>query len=203
MGVRKRNNKVQGIGINDADYPIQSIVDGKRVTCPYYATWKNMLRRCYSEKCQERRPTYKGCSVCPEWIYFMNFRRWMMTQDWQGKALDKDLLIEGNKVYSANTCVFVDQMTNSFTTDCGKSRGGYPVGVYFYKDRGKFMALCCNPFTKKQEKLGYFHCPNQAHLAWKKRKHELACQLADLQTDSRVAAALRTRYLPETPRQLL
>ena len=203
MKLCKKNNRVYGVGINDADYPTQPSVNGKSVMCSYYRTWSNMLQRCYSEKFQESRPTYKGCTVYPEWIYFMNFRKWMLTQDWEGKALDKDLLIEGNKVYSATTCVFVDQITNNFTNDHGRARGQYPIGVYLNKPKGKFIAYCHNPFTKRQEHLGYFTCEHQAHLAWKARKHQLACQLADLQTDPRVAAALRTRYSPETPQQPL
>ena len=190
----KKTQLVYGIGINDADYVVRPTVNGKSVKCPYYEAWKGILKRSYSEKFQERQPTYKGCSVCPEWISFMNFRKWMMTQDWQGKDLDKDLLFEGNKVYSPATCVFVDQATNTFTVDCGRSRGEYPIGVSFQKDLGKFTAKCSNPFNKKREYLGLFTCPNQAHLAWRKRKHELANQLADLQTDVRVAEALRTRY---------
>ena len=193
----KKNRLIHGVGVNDADYPVAPRVDGKVVKCPYYEVWHSMLRRCYNERYQERQPTYKGCTVCPDWIYFMNFRKWMMTQDWQGKALDKDLLIEGNKVYSPAICVFVDQTTNNFTTNRGRARGNYPIGVCMDKCRGQLQALCCNPFTKKQERLGYFTCPNEAHLAWKKRKHELACELADLQSDPRVADALRRRYSAE------
>ena len=203
MKLYKKNKLIFGIGINDADYPVQPKIDGNKVMCSYYRTWVSMLKRSYSEKYQERYPTYKSCYVCPEWLYFMNFRKWMTAQDWEGKALDKDLLVEGNKVYSPSTCVFVDNMTNTFTVDCARSRGEYPLGVCMNKPKGKFQAQCRNPFTKKTENLGLFTCEHQAHLAWKVRKHILACQLADLQTDSRVAAALRTRYLPETPRQLL
>ena len=190
----KKTRLVHGVGINDADYATGTEVEGKAVRCPHYVVWKAMLRRCYDHKFQEHYPTYKGCSVCPEWIYFMNFRDWMMKQDWQGKALDKDLLTVGNKVYSPATCVFVDAMTNNFTNDRGRARGDYQLGVYFHKSVGKFQACCSNPFTKRREHLGVFNCEHQAHLAWKSRKHELANQLADLQPDARVADALRTRY---------
>ena len=194
-GIYKKNHLTFGVGINNADYPTQPRVNGKQVKCPYYKAWLHMLERCYDEKYQECYPTYVGCSVCPEWLYFMNFRKWMMTQDWEGKDLDKDLLIKGNKIYSPANCAFVDQITNGFTTDSGRTRGEYPTGVCIDERKGKFRARCSNPFTKKIEHLGYFTCPNQAHLAWKKRKHELACELADLQTDPRVAEALRTRYI--------
>ena len=153
-----------------------------------------MLKRCYSEKAQERNPMYAGCSVHHGWHKFSAFRAWMETQDWQGRELDKDLLISGNKIYSPESCVFVDSMTNTFIIDCGSARGAYPIGVYFDKHAKKFQAKCSNPFRKKQDYLGYFFCPNEAHLAWRKRKNELANQLADLQTDDRVANALRLRY---------
>lgn len=186
---------VCGVGVNDADYVVQQTVNGKRVWCPFYRVWAHMLERCYNKKFHARRLTYIGCSVCDEWLLFSNFKAWMQKQDWVGKQLDKDLLLKGNKVYSPENCVFVDLMTNSFTTDSSASRGEWPIGVCFNKPVGKFQSNIHNPFTKKQEHIGYFNCSDEAHLAWKKRKHELSCQIADLQTDRRVADALRARYV--------
>lgn len=185
---------IYGVGLNDANYHVAKSINGKLVKCPIYARWHNMLQRCYDQKWISRYPTYKGCVVCDDWLTFSNFKRWMEQQDWQGKELDKDLLVIGNKVYSPETCVFLDGVTNNFTTDRGAARGEWPIGVYFNKRVGKFMARCNNPFTRKQEHLGYFDCPSQSHQAWRKRKHELSCQLADLQTDQRVSSSLRTRY---------
>jgi hypothetical protein len=191
---------VKGVGINDAGYKVSLYeqIDGKKTLvwrCPYYSRWLRMLERCYYEKVHERQPTYTGCSVCEEWLTFSNFKRWMQSQDWEGKQLDKDLLVIGNKEYGPDACVFVTSVVNSFTSDSGNNRGDYPIGVTL--ERGKFKAQCRNPFTNKTENLGRFDCPDQAHLAWKIRKHELACQLADSEyvTDERVAQALRTRYL--------
>lgn len=185
---------VYGAGLNDADYAVSPRVSGKTVMCPFYQAWKSMLQRCYSPKWKDKYPTYINCSVCDEWLTFSNFKAWMEKQGWKGKHLDKDILFSGNKVYSADTCVFVDSMANTFTTDCGASRGEWPIGVYLNKREGKFQASCSNPITGMREHLGFFTCPNLAHQAWKKRKHELACQLADLQTDDRVANSLRSRY---------
>ena len=198
-----RTKLVFVIGINDADYVTQKWetievngVQKKRLVwyCPYYRTWKGMLERCYSSKFQEKYPTYKGCSVPEEWLRFSNFKRWMEKQDFEGMHLDKDLLFEGNKVYSAETCVFVTQTVNKFTTDCGASRGEWLIGVYWNKPAGKFLSSCRNPFTKKQEHLGLFLCEEEAHQAWLKRKLELATLLAAEQTDERVAKALIARY---------
>lgn len=200
----KHKKLVHGVGINDAGYVTQKMetvgyINGKQKKklvwiCPYYRSWKNMLERCYSEKYQDRYPTYEGCIVSKEWLTFSNFRNWMMTQDFHGKQLDKDLLIEGNKIYSAETCVFVTGAVNKFTTDCGASRGELLIGVGWHKRSCKFQSLCSNPFTNKQEHLGYFACEQEAHEAWLKRKLELARELAAIQTDQRISKALIDRF---------
>jgi hypothetical protein len=118
----------------------------------------------------------------------------MASQPWEENQLDKDVLVPGNKVYSPFTCVFLPRHLNLFMTDSGAARGKWPIGVSWYKSRGKLRAICCNPFTGANEYLGLFSCPNEAHEAWRRRKHELACQYADQQTDPRIAAALRSRY---------
>ena len=193
---------VYGLGINDADYVTQKFetigyVNGKikqkRVwVCPYYRTWKGMLERCYSAKYQERQPTYKGCSVTAEWLTFSVFKEWMEKQQWEDKQLDKDLLVEGNKVYSKGTCVFVTRAVNNFTIDRGAARGEVMIGVTLVE--GKFQSRCSNPFTKEREYLGYFTYEQEAHNAWLKRKLDLAHQLAAIQDDERVAKALISRY---------
>ena len=199
----KNKKLVCGIGLNDADYAVtkhETIeVNGVRKQklvwmCLYYQAWKNMLMRCYSARWQERYPTYAGCTVAEDWLTFSVFRNWMRKQDWKGNQLDKDLLFEGNKVYGAGTCVFVTQAVNKFTIDSGASRGEWLIGAYWEKDRKKFRARCRNPFSGKQEYLGYFDSEQEAHNAWQARKLELAHLLAAEQTDTRVAKALIKRY---------
>ena len=194
---------VFGVGINDADYAVtewETIeVNGVRKQqcvwyCPYYRSWVEMLRRCYSTKYQETRQTYKGCIVSDEWLTFSNFKSWMEFQDFEGMQLDKDILFEGNKVYSAETCVFVTKTVNMFITDSGASRGEWLIGVNWHKATSKFVSQCNNPFTKKREHLGLFDCEIEAHQAWLNRKLELATLLAAEQTDERVAKALIARY---------
>ena len=200
----KPKKLVHGVGTNDADYSVAKTevfgyVDGKRKQklvwmCPYYQAWVGMLKRCYSAKSLERNPSYIGCTVFKEWHIFSNFREWMENLDWEGKQLDKDVLFEGNKIYSADTCVFVSPLVNSFTNDHGAKRGEWLIGVCWHKARKKFRADCRNPFTKKTESLGLFTCELEAHAAWRKRKLELAHELAAIQTDPRVAKALIDRY---------
>ena len=203
--MKPKNKKlVCGVGVNDSDYVAEKretigYIDGKQKRkqvwiCPCYRAWRDMLKRCYSTKFQERQPTYRGCTVLKEWHTFSNFKSWMETQEFEGLELDKDLLFVGNKVYSADTCIFVTKLVNSFTNDCRVARGEWLLGVYWNKVKGKFQSRCRNPFTNKRESLGYFTCEEAAHNAWAKRKLELAHLLAAEQEDPRVAAVLADRY---------
>lgn len=198
----RKKGWIHGIGFMDIEgYVSQKfeIIDGKRKMvwiCPVYRAWKGMFDRCYHEKYHSRH-TYEGCSVCDEWKLFSNFLNWTLTQDWEGKSLDKDLLVEGNKVYSPDTCLYVHQKINSFIIDATSARGKYMLGVYWNKPRSKFMAQCNDPFTGEREYLGLFTDELEAHLAWKARKHQHACALADSEycNDDRLREVLRTKYL--------
>lgn len=200
----KPKKLVFGVGLNDADYVVAKretvgYENGKQKQkliwkCPHYSTWVNMLQRCYDVKFHERNPTYKGCAVSEDWHTFSNFKAWMEKQDWEARQLDKDLLFEGNKVYSVKTCVFVTPMVNTFAVDCRAARGEWLIGVSWNKRAGKFISMCNNPFTKKLEYLGLFTNELQAHNAWRKRKLELAHELAAIQEDERVGKALIARY---------
>jgi hypothetical protein len=197
---RARTKSVCGVGINDADYvtTIRAMIDGREKTlwsCPFYQTWKEMLRRCYSAKYLSRFPSYAGCEVAPEWHSFSVFREWMERQDWEGKQLDKDALIPGNKVYGPGACVFIPGELNTFLINRTTTRGGWPIGVCLDKAINKFKAVCRNPFIRKNEFLGLFDFPDAAHRAWRDRKHQHACTYADQQADPRIAAALRSRYI--------
>ena len=195
---------VYGVGINDANYVTRKwetagYVNGVRKRklvweCHYYRSWKGMLMRCYLAKYQEKYPTYVGCSVSEEWLTFSVFKMWMESQDWECKHLDKDLLFEGNKVYSAETCAFVTPTVNTFSNDCGASKGECLIGVCWHKGVGKYQSQCRNPFNKKNEYLGLFTSELEAHQEWLKRKLEFAHLLAAEQTDERVAKALVERY---------
>ncbi len=195
---------VYGVGVNDLGYRVnvQEWVTengGKRswktvFLCTYYAAWKNMLERCYSKKHLERNPSYIGTSVCSEWVYATEFKKWMEQQDWHGKSLDKDIIVPGNKLYSPDTCAFVLPATNSFVIASDASRGDYPIGVTLYKRTGKYSAYCENPFIRKGEHLGYFSTQEEAHEAWRKRKHELAQLVANTESDPRIVEALKKRY---------
>lgn len=188
--MRNKIKKVYGVGINDADYHVKPA----GVKCQFYRCWSDMLKRCYSDKYKNINKGYYECTVCDEWLTFSNFKRWVEDQDWQGKQLDKDIIGLGNKKYSPETCCFIDKLTNTFVTDSASSRGEFMIGVSWHKRDLIFQSHIRNPLTKRREYLGGFSSEIDAYLAWKKRKNEIAYQMADLQTDERVAGALRSRY---------
>lgn len=190
---------VYGFGVNDSGYQVKFTVNGKTEVCPFYERWKTMLRECYSQKAIERRPSLSVKRVCKEWKSFAAFKAWMQKQEWQGMELDCDLLSEGQTIYSPETCLFVPSIVNRFMTDSLAIRGAYPVGVHKVTGKNRFQSRCRNPFTRKKESLGYFDNTGEAHLAWKKRKHELACMLADIQKNNLVADALRKKYALAKP----
>ena len=201
--MRARIKLVCGVGTNDAEYEVveHDYVGGRRVMswiCPKYSIWRGMLFRCYSESFKAKNPTYAECEVTPEWLRYSIFESWLDNQPWQGNDLDKDTLIRGNKLYSPETCIFISHALNSFLLDRGALRGEYPIGVTWHAQNKTYRAKCKNPFSKRAESLGLHSTPEAAHLAWKRRKNELANIYADMQTDQRIANALRVRYLPNT-----
>lgn len=202
---RLKNKLVCGVGINDADYVVGIYeelprTNGKRNKkliwqCPFYFRWKGMLQRCYSKSCLEKYPSYIGCSVCEEWLTFSNFKAWMEQQDWEGKQLDKDLLVYQNKVYSHETCIFIAPSINSFLVKRDKCRGDYPLGVSYHTDP-KMINPSKHPYLStigkrgKKLHLGYYLTPEEAHKAWQKAKIKQAQDLAVSQTDERIVQGL-------------
>ena len=173
---------VCGVGVNDATYVVQPMVKGTRLRCPFYMKWTAMLRRCYNSGFQEKQDTYKGCTVCSDWLTFSNFKIWMEKQDWQGKELDKDVLNQHNKVYSPETCIFVSKLINLLLGGTKSKKGGaHPQGVSFYESTNKFRAQLS--VDGKRTFLGYFDTPELAFLEYKKEKYARIHAIARLQPE--------------------
>lgn len=127
-----------------------------------YKTWLNMLKRCYDEKSLEKRPTYKGCTVCDEWHNFQNFAQWYSDNypsDNEIYQIDKDLSSYGKrgKLYSPSTCVFVSAQVN--TEECRAkmwdllSPKGEKIQVYnlakFCRENGLDRGSMCKMYSGK------------------------------------------------------
>ena len=180
---------VYGVGINDAWYVVQPVVDGVKYTCPYYSVWNGMLRRGYDKKIKQSKPSYSDVSVCEEWFLFSKFRKWMEKQDWIGNELDKDILIPGNRVYSPEACCFIPAKINSLLNNQSRSRGNYRQGVCMHKASGKLCAAVRH--NGKVEYIGLFNNEKQAFYAYAKRKSEIIIGESEAVGDERVGVALK------------
>jgi len=179
---------VYGVGINDAWFHICPRINGKRVLYKPYQTWTSMIERCYSSICQNKFPTYRGCIVCDEWLTFSNFERWFLTQNWQGNALDKDLVMQGNKVYCTKYCRFIPQALNSLLTANNAVRGLYPLGVHWHKARKKYIAEV--NIGGKKKHLGLFKTVPEAKAAYDKAKYAEIHRHAMMQSDTAIREGL-------------
>ena len=150
--MKPKNKKlVCGVGVNDSDYVAEKretigYIDGKQKRkqvwiCPCYRAWRDMLKRCYSTKFQERQPTYRGCTVLKEWHTFSNFKSWMETQEFgRGWSLIRTLLFVGNKGCTALTHAFLLRNWLTRLPMIAEWRGvsGYLVGCIGTKLRVNF-----------------------------------------------------------------
>jgi hypothetical protein len=148
-----------------------------------------MFKRAYNKKYHLKNPTYVDVSVAIEWHSFMAFRSWMISQDWEGKQLDKDLLFTGNRVYSPEKCFFVHGKLNSLLCDNAKQRGDMPLGV-------SISRCFCFAYIRKNGKnynLGKDKNKMIAHALWQKAKAEIIELAANEQTDERLKNSLMQR----------
>lgn len=175
----KRRKLYYGLGRNDADYP----VNAGNVMCPCFRKWVDMFTRCYSGRCS----AYDGCSVDPAWFSFMAFRAWMLTQDWVGKALDKDYVKPGNKVYGPDTCAFVNQSTNNFNRE-KPILPGHQEGVK-QAPSGRYAAY--TKINGKFKRIGTYDTKEEASKHYLITRSDYALVLAGGETDVRVVEALR------------
>lgn len=179
-----------GVGINDSAHQIRLIINDIAVTCPIYVIWSSILNRCYSKKFQEKNPTYKGCRISEEWKSFVNFKTWVLTQDWDGKELDKDIIKTNNKTYSKDLCIFVSNNMNALLCDRAADRGVFPPGVSLQRmvNRNRYQARC--NVNGNRMHIGTFDTPEQAHAAYLKFKSNHVHEIALQQTDERLKQAL-------------
>ena len=177
-----------GVGIVGEKYPLENGKQSKE-----YTVWVGMLDRCYSTT-NDTRKTYEGCEVTSSFRYFPFFKEWCHNQvgfGEKGFALDKDILVKGNKVYSPETCCFVPREINSLFVKRDKLRGEYPVGVCFHKPLNKYVSKLSA--YGRSRNLGYFSSVSEAFYVYKEAKEthikEVANKWKD-QIDHRTHEAL-------------
>ena len=189
----KLSPSVYGVGIVGIRYNTK--VDGEHTI--EYGTWKNMLGRCYSEKCRHKLQSYDDCTVSENFKKYSYFYEWVNKQvgfksvDDMGNIfqLDKDLLSKSNKIYSENTCVFLPLEINSALAIKDSKHKNFHVGVR--KNRNKCEAIC--RINSKSTYLGLFDTEIEAFNAYKQAKENYLKQLAEKwkdQIDERAYNAL-------------
>lgn len=161
--------KVCGIGIYDLDSALD--YDTRKI----YNIWRAMIKRCYDLE-DNRNNTYKDCRVCDEWLTFSNFHKWYIQHYIKDWCLDKDILIQGNRLYSPSTCCFVPQEINCMFNRHQNGRGKSNVcGVQFYNNK---YHVCLSMYGKNTY-VGTFNDLNEAFSAYKGLKEKYIKEMAD------------------------
>ena len=137
--------------------------------------WCSMLARCYRPTpCQK---SYKDVQVCDEWLIYSIFKKWFDENYIEGYALDKDILVKGNRVYGPNTCCFVPVRINSMICKGKKiKQKDLPQGVN--RLQNKFRAEYQINGDKKSVYIGIYNTPEEAFAAYKAAKESYIKEVA-------------------------
>lgn len=184
--INRRKSAVESVGLNDL---VCTIGVKDKIAKKCWRTWRAMLNRCYDAKYHKTRHSYVSCSVCEEWHKLSSFKKWFDEHYVEGWALDKDILVKGNKVYSPATCCFVPQRINTAFIKREALRGNLPIGVT--TNGNKYIAQLSKYGRMIRSKtLGTIQ---EAFLEYKNMKENYLKELADKykdQLDPRVYEAL-------------
>lgn len=131
--------------------------------------WRNMLARTRTgSAAQIDHPSYIGCSISKNFKDFQFFTEWHINQigfDQENYHIDKDILFEGNKLYSENTCVLIPAELNTFFNSHKMGRGLYPQGVSYHSQSNKYLARI--NISGRNKNLGSFKTPEEAFEIYK------------------------------------
>lgn len=173
---------VCGVGAVGTKYP--TVIDGERTK--EYSAWNSVLTRCHTKSYvngENYYSRYEDVEICDDWLLFENFYEWIHSQDnfeqWLSLdkgAVDKDILVKGNKVYSPDMCCLVPSNVNTLFIKSDKARGKYPIGVT-YKTRDNVFEAQCN-INGKETYIGRFRSFNDAFIAYKNVKEKYIKQVA-------------------------
>ena len=173
-----------GVGILGTKYSSKK----DKVIVKEYRVWYDMLQRCYDDKYKKEHPTYQNAICCNEWLNYENFYEWIHSQKnfekWlKGErwAIDKDILVKHNRIYSPDTCCLVPQNVNSLFITNKKVRGSLPIGVI--KLKNGFRASCKNPFTNKNQWIDLCETEICAFQQYKTFKENIIKQIAQIEYD--------------------
>lgn len=126
-----------------------------------YIKWANMMQRCYNEEVHKNKPYYANCTADIEWHNFSNYREWHKKNYMSNVKidLDKDILVNGNTVYGAETCTLIPHFVNMIF----ESRGT-ETKIVLNDDTGKYDVAMIVSKSKKQ--VGTFDTYEEAKNAY-------------------------------------
>lgn len=181
---------VYGVGILGEKYP--SKINYKNTK--EYIIWRSMLMRCFDEKYRKKQLAYEDVCCCEEWLFYENFYEWLHGQEnfdkWEDGemfAIDKDILVKENRVYSPATCLLVPKNVNSLFIKQNRKRGELPIGVSYCKEKDykQYRAYVSMRVLGKRfaKTIGYYDTPEKAFYAYKQYKEKIIKQLAQEEYD--------------------
>jgi len=171
-------------GVNDAPYKVSYTKDKITTVCPYYRVWYQMFNRCYSGK-----KTYRNVTICKKWWKFSIFKKWMETQDWKNKDLDKDIIAENNLEYNEFNCCFVNPYVNYlFST----SKSKLPKGVSYKKDTKRFVVHCSDN-KGSSKNIGTYDTIKQASDVYISYKRNIVDEICSEICESRIILGLQNK----------
>ena len=171
--------EVRGVGFFGVGPYTGKISFGSSINTKEYSHWSCMLTRSYCPKYQEKFPTYLTCSVDPQWHNFQEFAEWCQWQIGftdENSVLDKDLLFQGNKIYSPETCVFLPPKLNNLIVSQVRNGKDTPAGVSFQESSQKYIVSCA--IDGKNKNLGRYKCPVEAFSVYREFKENLVKEKA-------------------------
>lgn len=138
---------------------------------PTYQKWRNMLARCYDYEYQRKNPSYKGCSVASVWHNFQNFAAWMEHKGYRGQSgihLDKDVKLEGNRVYSPEACSLIGAQENMEKAHSDSFEIESPDGQIF---KGRNVSKFCREHGLSQAHISCVLKGSRSHHKGWRRAH--------------------------------
>lgn len=189
------SKSVFGVGyIGVGDYKVT--INNDQMT-PEYRLWSGLIQRVYNPMFRERSPWYEDCTVCEEWHCFQNFAKWYNENKWdcngEQLAVDKDILIKGNRCYCPENCLLVPTGINSLFIKKSSSRGDLPIGVSRKNKRNdKFVGSLMATIIREDKFYKTYNTVEEAFQGYKEAKEQYIKDVADL---------YKSKY-PEFPQKL-
>lgn len=191
---------IENFKLANGQWAPYEIIKRKTIWTKSGIVWNNMRNRCNPDNVWNKDSPYSSCRLGQSFLKYHDFVEWHIRQIGfdLNYEIDKDILVEGNKTYSASTCILVPHGLNTFFIK-HPDKNGLPFGVSFHKASGKFRATLTS--FKKSKHLGLFLTKEEAYKAYMDGKSIEAriwhnqLSSGSIVIDPRVIVALEKRFM--------